>query len=174
MRFAKRVEFPRVDSCRCSNAPHLSVAKLQDSQHIASSQRMRTLTRTDRIILKTLCWTVVLGFIEQSGSYGEAIYHLFRDPPPLGYCGNMVTDTLGMILRIGPPLSAAAVLLLGALWWRGLAGGWSVATAAVLTLICTVALIIFGVYYYRGALAGAYLLSDKVWWMRPVGRWFGI
>ncbi len=135
---------------------------------------MRTLSRTGRILIKTLCWAIVMGFVAQSGSFGDAIYHLFKDPPPFGYCGNMVTDSLGLILSIGPPLSAVAVLLLGALWSRGMGGVWSVATTAALTLVCTAALIIFGVYYYRGALAGSYLLSDTVWWMRPVGRWFGI
>jgi len=79
-------------------------------------------------------------------------------------CGNSVTDPLGAILSLGTPVSLLAVSGLGALSWLGFASRWSVVTAAVFAVGCTVALVAFGHSFFQHALPG-FPLSHIVWWM---------
>lgn len=161
----------------CHPETDYCVSIMNQSFHIEFRQHMRALTRSERIVLKTLCWSIVIGFTALTGLFGLGIHHLFAEsakPSSLGWCGNSVTDPLGAILSFGTPLSIAAVIPLGVLWRRGMARGWSVATAAALALICTITLVIFGVHFFRDSLAGVDHLSNNVWWLRPIGSLVGI
>lgn len=122
--------------------------------------------------LKAACWLVVIGF-----ALASVEMHLFfaeAARPNSGiWCGNSITEPLSAILSFGTPLGAAAVISLAVLWRRGLAGGWSVVPASLLVLACTTSLIVTGIQFFHDSLPGFYL-SDIVWWMRPVGGFFGV
>ncbi len=135
------------------------------------------MTASRVIVLKIVSWLVVISFVVASGVFGVWTYQLFTEPVPPGslglWCGNTVTEPLGDILSFGSPIGFTGVVPLAILWRRGLATGWSFTSASLLIFVCTIALLVFGIWLFRDVLPGLYL-SDIVWWLRPVGGWFGI
>jgi hypothetical protein len=121
-------------------------------------------------ILKTLCWSAIVFLSLCASAYGVFIYEwyyaggLAHSP---GWCGNMVTDPLDLMLSIGTPISFAGTIILGSLWRRNMAGGSSVAVALGLSLAFTIALFIFGHYYFRYSIPN-YHLTDSIWWLKPL------
>jgi len=130
------------------------------------------MTKSQTIQWKTACWIAVGGFTAASTWFGWNVHQLFSPSAPPGsiglICGNTVTDPLGAILSSGTPISLAGVAGFVFLSHRGVGSRWSVASAAVLTVACTAALLVFGIRFFRDALPG-FELSQIVWWLRPFG-----
>ena len=125
------------------------------------------------ILLKMACWLVIGGFAVAGVRMHRLLLEAARPDPGI-WCGNTVINPLGVILSIGSPLGVVAVVLLGMLWRRGLAAGWPVMLAALLILVGTTSLLVYGIRFCRDSLPGELYLSDIVWWMGPVGRLLGV
>ncbi len=130
------------------------------------------MSKSQVILFKAVCWLVVSGFALASAGMHRLFMEAARPDSGI-WCGNSVTDPLAVLLSFGTPFSVAAIVPLGILWRRGLAAGWSVIPGALLVIGCTTSLLVAGIRFFRDALPGFYL-SDIVWWMRPVGGWFGV
>src|SRR5260370_31652973 len=126
---------------------------------------------------RAACWVAVTGFVALAAWFGWGMHQLFAAaarPGSMGLmCGNSVTDPLAAILSLGTPVSLVAASGLLVLSWRGSAGRWSAASAAVLAVVCTSWLVAFGINFFRDALPGFHL-SDVVWWLKPFGKLSGI
>ena len=136
------------------------------------------MTKSQTIQWKTACWIAVGGFTAASAWFGWSMHQLFSQsaqPGSLGLmCGNSVTDPLGAILSFGTPISLAGVVGFVFLSHRGVGSRWSVVSAAVLTVVCTVALLVFGFRFFSRCLARFPPFTDcmvveTIWHMRE--RW---
>src|SRR5438270_483372 len=91
------------------------------------------------------CWITIGAFVAFVAWFGWGMHNLYvaaRLPGSMALmCGNSVTDPLAAILSFGTPVSLAAVSGLLVLSWRRVASRWSVASAAVLAIGCTAALL---------------------------------
>ena len=137
------------------------------------------MSKSDVSILKTILWIVVGGFVLVSVTLGSIMGRLAYlqhhpeswSPDSVGsplWCGNSVTDLVGVILNAGTPISLAGIVGLALLANRGHARQSIVLSAAVLALGCSAGLLIFGFRYCRGQLGG-FPLSEIVWWLKPFG-----
>jgi hypothetical protein len=135
------------------------------------------MTKSEVIQLRTICWITVTGFTALSAWFAWGTHQMFAQSAQSRelslICGNSVTDPLGAILSFGTPVVFSAVAGLAVLSRRGFASRWSVACAALLPLGCAAALVVFGIRLFREALPGFHL-SDIVWWLKPLGRVFGV
>lgn len=126
--------------------------------------------KSDAIQWKTGCWILVGSFTAASAWFSWSMHQLFThlaQPGSSGLmCGNSVTDPLGLILSLAP-FSFAGVAGFVFLRSRRAAGWLPVLASAGLTLICTVALLIFGFRFFRDSLPGLYLY-EIVWWLKPI------
>lgn len=128
------------------------------------------MTKSQAIQWKTACWIAVGGFTAASAGFGWWMHQLFAEaarPGSLGMCANCVTDPLGAILSSGTPISIVGFAGFVCLLRRGVAGWSPVVISLVLTLGCTIGLLVFGFRFFRD-LDGAQL-SEIVWWLRPFG-----
>lgn len=114
-------------------------------------------------------WILVVPLICASVVYGPYAHHLIGMPHLMS--ANAIVDPLVFILSYLTPVAVVGILGLGFLWRHGLTKGWTVVLAAALFLSCTVSLVAFGVHGFRGS---SWHLSDLVWWLKPVGKLFGI
>jgi hypothetical protein len=110
------------------------------------------------------------GFTVASARFGWGMQEIFAQAakPGLLMCANSVTDPLSAILGLGTPIAVSGVVCLACLAHPSFASRASVASAAVLALGCTAALLHFGFRFFREALPGFHL-SQIVWWLRPFG-----
>ena len=123
-----------------------------------------------------VCWYAVIAFILLAGAYGLSMHNHFAfvaSHPDRMSCGNLVTGPLEELLGLGVPVVFVAVAGLGFLRHHNLTNRWPVIAAAAASVAVTAALAAFGVHFFRTSLPN-FFLSDIVWWMRPVGKWFGV
>src|SRR6185436_15798575 len=109
------------------------------------------MSKSQLILLKTLCWLVIGGFALASAAMHSVFTEAAR-PNSGVWCGNSVTDPLGRLLSLGTPLGVAAIIPLGVLWRRGLATFWSLLAASLLVLVCTSSILVAGVRFFRDSL----------------------
>jgi len=132
----------------------------------------RALTDVDRTALHVGCWFVIGALIASTALYAEYMHKVLAEK--VTWCGNSLTAPLWLILGGGVPVATAAVIGVAILWRLGAVQRQSVVIAATLVAVCTAALIALGAHVYQNLLAGPGLLSDQIWWMTPVWKWFGI
>jgi hypothetical protein len=88
-------------------------------------------------------------------------------PDSLGgplWCGNSLTDPLGIMLNLVAPCGVAASIALLVMAWRGKCNWAPALTAGTLTTFGVVSLVAFGMWAFRTYLGDSHL-SDQVWWM---------
>lgn len=123
------------------------------------------------LLLKAACWLVIGGFaVATLGMHWFLTWA--AQPGNEIWCGNSITDPLAALLNIGAPLGVAAAGALGISWWRGGAAAWTVICGTLVVIACTTWLLFTGIRFFQ-ALPGFYL-SSIVWWMRPIGEFFGV
>jgi hypothetical protein len=113
-----------------------------------------------------LCWVIVSSFAVTSAIFGLYVPRLYRD----SWCANTLTDPLSFLLGYFAPAASCAVLALGALWYRGAIRVRSLAYAAGVSTFTLVALVAYGIWFFRTKLPG-HPLAEIVWWMKSPWAW---
>jgi hypothetical protein len=127
-------------------------------------------------LVKLGCWLLVCPLLCASAAYCPYVHTIYIKSVIPGthtpfVSANDVIDRLAAILNYLTPIAVLGVIGFGLLWHRGSSSGWSAVVAGALSLGCTSALLAFGIHASRG---DYFPLSDFVWWLKPVGKLFGV
>ena len=123
---------------------------------------VRLLDRMKASTLANCCsWLLVIPLLAASIAHAIFCYRYWGRL----MSGNSFTDPVWFILSYLAPAAGGGIAALTFLRRRGKVKSWSVTFATTISLIFTIALLIFGFWCIHG-MRGFYM-SDEVWWLKP-------